>query len=146
MAINPIIWIFLGFGIILGLFILFYMWLEYRSRESPVKNLEDLVSKSRSKSKSSGVKSIPLETKPDTCPVCQADIKNLKVCKRCGFEIHKCRICSRIIKLDDDLVRCPYCGEKFHREEFLEWLKIKAFCPNCKVQMDLWEFRPDKDE
>jgi len=147
MTVNPVIWMFLAFGVILGLFILFYLWVQSRNREAPIRNFRDLFSKSgTSKLPSTGVKTIPIDVPPNKCPVCKTDVTNLKVCRRCGFEIERCKICSKIIKLDDEIVSCPYCGEKFHKDEFLEWLKVKAFCPNCRSELDLWEFKSDSED
>ena len=147
MAIDPIIWMFIAFAGIMGLFIIIYVWVEYKKRERPVRTIGDLVSKSRSDKDHTGkVISISKDLPQDLCPVCENPVKNLKICKKCGYEIERCKICSKLIKLDDILVTCPYCGEKFHREEFLEWLKIKASCPNCKSEMDLWEFRRNNQE
>ncbi|MFX0136233.1 MAG: zinc ribbon domain-containing protein, partial [Candidatus Hodarchaeota archaeon] len=28
-----------------------------------------------------------------------------------------------------------------HKLEFLEWLKIKAKCPSCERELDIWEFQ-----
>ena len=36
---------------------------------------------------------------------------------------------------------CPFCNAPYHRIEFFEWLKVKAYCPNCKKQLDLWDFQ-----
>ncbi len=144
MVIDPIIWMFIAFAGIMGLFIIIYIWVEYKKRERPVHTIGDLISRSGSGKDHTGeVTSISKDLPQDLCPVCASPVKNLKICKKCGYEIERCKICTKLIKLDDILATCPYCGEKFHREEFLEWLKIKASCPNCKSEMDLWEFRRD---
>ncbi|NVM03056.1 MAG: hypothetical protein HWN67_12010 [Candidatus Helarchaeota archaeon] len=142
MVIDPIIWMFIAFAAIMGLFFIIYIWVQYKNREKPVRTIGDLVSRSElDKDHSGKVTTISKDLPQDVCPVCESSVRNLKICKKCGYEIERCKICSKLIKLDDILVICPYCGEKFHREEFLEWLKIKARCPNCKSEMDLWEFR-----
>ncbi|MHA1383345.1 MAG: RING finger protein, partial [Candidatus Helarchaeota archaeon] len=123
------------------------IWVDRRSRERPVATLGDLLSKSRSdKARVKGEPTIPKDLPPNYCPVCGSNVRNLKTCRKCGYDIVRCKICSKIIKLDDDIIECPYCGEQFHRDEFLEWLKIKAFCPNCRTEMDLWEFKRDDEE
>jgi len=138
---------FLAFGFIMGLFIIFYLWIDRRNRERPIRTIGDLVSKSKaSTGRSSAEPAIPKGVSSNYCPVCSSNVKGLKVCRKCGYEIERCKICSKIIKLDDEIVECPYCGEKFHRDEFLEWLKIKAFCPNCRTEMDLWEFKKGEDD
>ncbi|MFX0134896.1 MAG: hypothetical protein ACFFDN_14740 [Candidatus Hodarchaeota archaeon] len=139
---DPIIIMFIAVAGIFGLFIIFYIWVERRNRKRPVRSLGDLVGRSKSVEDRSGkVTIISKDLSSNLCPVCESSVKNLKVCKKCGYEIERCKICSKLIKLDDRLAICDYCGEKFHEQEFLEWLKIKAFCPNCRAEMDLWEFK-----
>jgi len=138
---EPIIVMFIALAGIVGLFIILYLWIESRNRKRPIRTLGDLISRPRSVKDKTGKISISKDLPQDLCPVCEAPIKNLKICNKCGYEIERCKICTKLIKLDDELVSCPYCGEKFHRQEFLEWLKIKAFCPNCRSEMDLWEFK-----
>jgi len=44
----------------------------------------------------------------------------------------KCVVCLGEVKPGDDVVVCPSCGAMGHRGHFLELLKVKAICPNCK--------------
>ena len=147
MAIDVNIMMFISFGVIFAIFIIFYLWLENQKKKRNVETIGDLVSRSNVPIEKRGeVPSIPKDLPPNYCPVCGTNVKNQKVCSKCGYDIVRCKICQKIIKLDEDIVECPYCGEQFHRGEFLEWLKIKAFCPNCRTEMDLWEFKKDKSD
>ena len=146
MTIDPLFWMFLAFGLIMGCFVLLYFYIERRNRETPIRSFGDLFKRSRPAKIPLSKGKISVELPPNICPVCESNVRNLKVCRKCGYEIERCKICSKIFKLDDIIVSCPFCSQRFHRNEFLEWLKIKAFCPNCRTEMDLWEFKQDKDD
>lgn len=147
MALNVTFWMFFFFGVITGFFIIFYLIVDRRNRSRPVNGIGGLLRRNKAKvgKEKSPEPFIPEETPPDYCPVCAEYVGSMKTCRKCGYEINRCKICSKIIRLDDDMVACPYCGVQFHRNEFLEWLKIKAFCPNCRTEMDLWEFKKDDE-
>ncbi|NVM29494.1 MAG: zinc-ribbon domain-containing protein [Candidatus Helarchaeota archaeon] len=68
-----------------------------------------------------------------TCPKCNAKLqKDERYCPSCGVSFNICEICKHPL-LDDDVkqIRCPYCQARFHREEFLEWVKVHGRCPTC---------------
>lgn len=48
------------------------------------------------------------------------------------FWDQKCVVCLNEVKPGEDVVMCPICGSMGHKGHFLEWLKVKAICPNCK--------------
>ncbi|MHA1144488.1 MAG: hypothetical protein ACTSRW_07110 [Candidatus Helarchaeota archaeon] len=51
-------------------------------------------------------------------------------------EKKKCIVCNLIIKDDDDeIVTCPHCRKQAHKKHMLDWLKIRAVCPNCKKKI-----------
>ncbi len=75
------------------------------------------------------------------CPNCGQNNSSYRVrCTSCGNELPKCIICKRRVS-GENLVFCPFCSAPYHLGEFLEWLKTKANCPNCKKELDLWEFQ-----
>ena len=75
------------------------------------------------------------------CPNCGNQNSPYRlICDSCRNEIPKCNICKKRIS-GSYLVNCPFCKAPFHKDEILEWLKTKAFCPSCKKELDLWEFQ-----
>ncbi len=75
------------------------------------------------------------------CPICGIENSLIaKKCKNCSTEFQKCIICKKKMALVE-AVFCPFCNACFHKIEFLEWLKTKAQCPNCKKEIDMWEFQ-----
>ncbi len=62
------------------------------------------------------------------------------LCQTCGKEFPKCNLCKRKIS-SENLSHCPFCNMPFHKDEFLEWLKNEAKCPNCKKEIDMLEFQ-----
>ncbi len=80
-------------------------------------------------------------SEPLTCPVCGYQNLNVsRICKSCSYNFPSCIICNRVIG-GEELVFCPYCNSPYHKLEFFEWLKIKANCPRCNRDLDLWEFQ-----
>ena len=76
------------------------------------------------------------------CSFCGKKIeKNAKFCTYCGLDLCFCEICKDYIRDDEAVSTCPFCHKDFHESEFLEWLKVKASCPVCKKEIDLWEFQ-----
>ncbi len=91
---------------------------------------------------------IPIRESPiekeleNTCPNCFELIqKDAKFCVNCGLKISICAICQNYIKSEEATAICPFCGTKLHKTEFLEWIKVKASCPVCENEIDLWEFQ-----
>ncbi len=80
------------------------------------------------------------------CSIC--DYKNpsdSRICRSCYSKFLTCLICNKPISKDEEIF-CPYCSAPYHEREFLEWLKIKAHCKNCKKDLDLWEFQKYLEE
>jgi len=76
------------------------------------------------------------------CPYCHNLIeKSANFCTNCGIKLKFCKICNYFIKNEEPTVTCPNCANEFHELEFLEWIKIKARCPVCRIEIDLWEFQ-----
>ncbi|MFB0563847.1 MAG: RING finger domain-containing protein, partial [Candidatus Lokiarchaeia archaeon] len=67
------------------------------------------------------------------CQFCGADIpENANFCIFCGGARARCSICNNELGSGDVVVSCPHCGAQGHRDHFLEWIKIRGTCPNCK--------------
>ena len=75
------------------------------------------------------------------CPNCgYPNFTGVKICSTCKSEFPICIICKLPIS-KKDFIKCPTCNVSAHKSEFLKWLKVKASCPNCKTEMDMWEFQ-----
>lgn len=59
---------------------------------------------------------------------------NLKVVGEWVWD-NRCAVCLIEIKQSDSVVVCPSCGAMGHEDHFLEWLKVKTICPNCKTNI-----------
>jgi hypothetical protein len=50
----------------------------------------------------------------------------------------QCIVCNLPMQPGSDIIECPSCHNKGHRREMLEWVKIKGFCPVCRVPIQSW--------
>jgi hypothetical protein len=48
-----------------------------------------------------------------------------------------CRVCNLPLYDSEETEECPSCAALMHKTHFLEWLKIKGYCPNCKTHIPL---------
>jgi len=53
---------------------------------------------------------------------------------------YPCLICYQAIYDLDLFVSCQSCDHKYHNNSFIQLLKIKSFCPNCKLHLNRSEF------
>jgi len=49
----------------------------------------------------------------------------------------KCSVCGKNIEIFDDVMGCPLCGAKAHKDHLLDWIKMKHNCPVCKKSLDI---------
>ena len=54
-----------------------------------------------------------------------------------GQVIGICRVCNLPLYNLADVEKCPNCAHLMHKTHFLEWLKIKGYCPNCRTRVIL---------
>ena len=47
--------------------------------------------------------------------------------------IENCIICHLPMCSSDEVIACPVCGTLAHRTHYLEWIKIKGYCPHCET-------------
>jgi hypothetical protein len=45
-------------------------------------------------------------------------------------------VCQMEIYTSDEIIACPECGRQAHLSHFLEWMKIKGFCPYCNSNIN----------
>ncbi|MHA1129961.1 MAG: hypothetical protein ACTSQI_02160 [Candidatus Helarchaeota archaeon] len=48
-----------------------------------------------------------------------------------------CPICKSGISAKDEIITCPACGVKAHKDHFLEYLKIHGSCPSCGKRLSM---------
>ena len=72
-------------------------------------------------------------------------INNVKVC---NYNPHKrsfniiqnpvtCPVCNKPILPDQSTISCPNCHVVAHKEDYLEYLKLKGECPACAAKLTL---------
>ncbi len=72
------------------------------------------------------------------CPHCGTDITSTDVlCPMCNGTIQECAICRHSLKRTDEIRKCPYCDNSFHKGHLLEWIRVKNSCPVCRNE--LWQ-------
>jgi hypothetical protein len=49
----------------------------------------------------------------------------------------KCAVCEKKIEIFDEVLSCPICGAKGHKDHFLEWIQMKGNCPVCKKELTI---------
>ncbi|TFF93673.1 MAG: hypothetical protein EU543_03080 [Promethearchaeota archaeon] len=49
----------------------------------------------------------------------------------------KCSVCGKDIEIFDEVLGCPLCGAKAHKDHILDWIKMKHNCPVCKKSLDI---------
>lgn len=54
--------------------------------------------------------------------------------------IGHCIVCSFPIYNFEKLLKCPKCCTLAHRSHFLEWIKIKGYCPKCQASLKYVDF------
>lgn len=78
------------------------------------------------------------------CPECEATIlAEATVCPHCNSPQPVCTVCNNSIVPLDSTLSCPHCGGRAHRIHFLEYLKVKGTCPNCRANLDPHELIDD---
>lgn len=71
----------------------------------------------------------------------ETDAFIIKLHKKCHYRVYlekdkiidKCSVCKLSIFASEELFECPICHRKAHLSHFLEWLKIKGYCPHCRT-------------
>ncbi|WXG44445.1 MAG: pre-peptidase C-terminal domain-containing protein [Promethearchaeati archaeon SRVP18_Atabeyarchaeia-1] len=84
-----------------------------------------------------------LKSTDETCWNCGAPVKgSLAVSSVAGRKTGMrprsgvCMVCKRGLENSDEILFCPYCGGLAHRDDFLEWLHVKDYCPTCGRHLD----------
>ena len=50
-----------------------------------------------------------------------------------------CSVCHLPVYPYDAVIYCPFCGAAAHKTHFLEWVKIKGFCPKCNALLHIFD-------
>ncbi|MCK4844622.1 MAG: hypothetical protein KAS95_03015 [Candidatus Heimdallarchaeota archaeon] len=70
------------------------------------------------------------------CPYCShQNSHGTSECSHCGKELTKCYICGISIERKDEITVCLDCGNIFHYNHYMTWLKLKGMCPICKKEV-----------
>jgi len=48
-----------------------------------------------------------------------------------------CPVCNKPITPDQKTITCPNCNVLAHKDDFLEYLKMKGECPACKAKLTM---------
>ena len=125
-GLNPLVYLALGLGLV-AVALVAVAVLVLRRRREPEGVPEIEVSLRRwSTPTSESVK----------CLYCNSEIpKDANFCIFCGRARTRCSVCNTNIVPGDSIVGCPHCGAQGHRDHFLEWIKIRGTCPNCKEKL-----------
>ncbi|UCE05396.1 MAG: E3 ubiquitin protein ligase [bacterium] len=51
-----------------------------------------------------------------------------------------CQVCHLSMDVSEDTLKCPKCSNLSHKSHFLEWLKIKGYCPSCYNAFTMKDF------
>lgn len=80
------------------------------------------------------------------CLYCnQENSRYARICSYCNNSFPDCTLCKKPTG-KDEIAFCPFCNTPYHKLEFFEWLKVKAYCKNCKNKLGLWEFQKYLEE
>ncbi len=73
------------------------------------------------------------------CAFCGENLRiteDMQYCRFCGEIIPRCRICGSSIVHGDEILQCPYCKAYAHKTHFIEWIKVKGYCPVCGTDVE----------
>ena len=48
-----------------------------------------------------------------------------------------CDVCNKPILPDQNTISCPNCHVIAHKDDFLEYLKMKGECPSCNAKLTM---------
>ena len=85
-------------------------------------------------------KIIGAEIRP-ACIYCQDEFEEIDrskvaICKNCGKEAPSCSICKQSMFYGEDLVKEKNCGNIFHKNHIVMWIRSEKFCPICKERIN----------
>jgi rubredoxin len=49
----------------------------------------------------------------------------------------KCAVCGKSIEIFDEVIGCPLCDIKAHKDHLIDWVRMKHSCPVCKKSLDV---------
>jgi Zn finger protein HypA/HybF involved in hydrogenase expression len=126
--------VYFWFIIILGILILMVVCVREVCKQ--VRGQTKTQSSPRQYSMSS-TRGIAPEIQLAMCTNCEATIlAHASVCPHCHQPRPVCMVCKFYFPQNAPALACPHCGGIAHRVHFLEHLKVKGTCPNCRQSLD----------
>ena len=49
----------------------------------------------------------------------------------------KCAVCGKGIEIFDEVIGCPLCETKAHKDHMIDWVRMKHSCPVCKKSLNV---------
>lgn len=49
----------------------------------------------------------------------------------------RCAVCGKNIEIFDEVIGCPLCQAKSHKEHLIDWIRMKHACPICKKSLNV---------
>jgi hypothetical protein len=49
----------------------------------------------------------------------------------------KCAVCGKAIEIFDEVIGCPLCETKAHKDHMIDWVRMKQSCPVCKKSLNV---------
>ncbi len=49
----------------------------------------------------------------------------------------KCAVCGKKIEIFDEVIGCPLCETKAHKDHMVDWVRMKHSCPVCKKSLNV---------
>ena len=70
-----------------------------------------------------------------SCPMCRNSIESNSIIIVDKGSSNSCPLCKKTFIKNEIVIRCKKCLSTYHKSEFLEWIKVKGFCPNCNQKL-----------
>ncbi len=82
-----------------------------------------------------------------TCIYCQNEFDEIDrtkttLCQNCGKEAPSCPICKQSMFYGEDLVTEKNCGNVFHKDHIVMWIRSEKLCPVCKKRINESSLEP----
>ena len=68
------------------------------------------------------------------------------ICQNCGKEAPSCSICKQSMFHGENLVTEKNCGNVFHKDHIVMWIRSEKLCPVCKKRINEQSLEDYKSE